>query len=72
MKKINLHTNTLPLIDLMKELIRDELATREVFWFSLANCFNLIDDIARFNRIHLSTKQYDLLIGWMMNEPEPS
>lgn len=72
MKKIDLHTNTLPLIGLMKELIRDELSTREVFWFSLNNCFNLIDDIAHFNRIHLSDKQYDLLIGWMMNEPEPS
>lgn len=31
MKKIDLHSNTLPLIDLMKELIRDELSTREVF-----------------------------------------
>lgn len=70
MKKIDLHTNTLPLIDLMKELIRDELATREVFWFSIANCFDLIDDITHFNRIHLSHEQFDLLIDWMMNESE--
>lgn len=68
MKKIDLYTNTLPLIDLMKELIRDELAACEVFWFSFANCFNLIDDVAYFNRIHLSTEQFDLLINWMMNE----
>ena len=72
MKKIDIRANTLPLIDLMKELIRDELATREAFRFSLNNCFNLIDDIAHINRIHMSTKQYDLLIDWMMNEPEPS
>lgn len=72
MKKIDLHSNTLPLIDLMKELIRDELSTREVFWFSLSNCFNLIDDIAYFNNLYLTSKQYDLLIDWMMNEPEPS
>lgn len=72
MKKINLHTNTLPLIDLMKELVHDELATREVFWFSFTNCFNLIDDIAHFNRLHLSSEQVNLLIDWMMNEPEPS
>jgi hypothetical protein len=71
MKKIDLRANTLPLIDLMKELIRDELATCEVFWFSLNNCVNLIDDIAHFNRIHLSDKQIDLLVDWMMNEPEP-
>lgn len=72
MKKIDIRANTLPLIDLMKELIRDELATREVFRFSLNNCFDLIDDIAHINRIHMSTKQYNLLIDWMMNEPEPS
>lgn len=72
MKKIDLHSNTLPLIDLMKELIRDELSTCEVFWFSFTNCFNLIDDIAHLNRIHLSSEQFNLLIDWMMNEPEPS
>lgn len=69
MKKIDLHTNTLPLIDLMKELIREELAAREVFWFSFTNCFNLIDDIVYFNNLYLTRKQCDLLINWMMNEP---
>ena len=69
MKKIDLHSNTLPLIDLMKELIRDELSTREVFWFSFNNCFDLIDDIAHFNNLYLTRKQCDLLIDWMMNEP---
>ena len=68
MKKIDLHSNALSLIDLMKELIREELATREVFWFSLGNCFDLIDDVAHFNNLHLINQQFDLLINWMMNE----
>lgn len=69
MKKIDLHSNILPLIDLMKELIRDELSTREVFWFSFINCFDLIDDIAHFSNLYLTSKQFNLLIDWMMNEP---
>lgn len=69
MKKIDLHSNTLPLIDLMKELIRNELSTREVFWFSYIRCFDLIDDLAHFNNLYLTSKQFDLLIDWMMNEP---
>lgn len=69
MKKIDLHNNTLPLIDLMKELIHEELATCEVFWFSFTNCFNLIDDVAHFNNLYLTNKQFGLLIDWMMNEP---
>jgi len=68
MMKIDLHSNTLPLIDLMKELVREELATREVFWFSLGNCFDLIDDVAHFNSLHLTNEQFGLLIDWMMDE----